>query len=50
MEKRNWENTEYTKIVRITYEDLEWLKKNKGKMSIARKLKEIIKKERHATP
>lgn len=45
-EKRGWEDTDFVQKVRITREDLEYLKRIKGKMSIARQLQEIIKKER----
>ena len=44
MEKRNWENTRYTKQIRITEEDHAWLKKEKGKLTLAGKLEEVIKK------
>lgn len=43
MEKKDWGETEYTERVRITKEDLEWLKKKKGKKTLAGKLQEIIK-------
>lgn len=46
-EKQDWFETEFTKKVRISEEDLEWLKKTKGKQSIARRLKEIIKEKRY---
>ena len=31
MDKQNWEDNEFQKKVRIKEEDLEWLKKTKGK-------------------
>ena len=47
MDKQNWEDNEFQKKVRIKEEDLEWLKKTKGKKTIAIRLEEIIKKERY---
>lgn len=35
MNGKKWENSIYTKIVRISKEDLEFLKDNKEKLSIA---------------
>lgn len=40
--KRDWKQSEYKKLVRITEEDLKWLEANKHKKSRAGKLKEII--------
>ena len=47
MDQTTWEENEFQKKVRITEEDLEWLKKTRGKQTIARRLKEIINKERY---
>lgn len=47
MDKQNWEENEFQKQVRVTEEDLQYLKKIRGKLSIARKLQEIIKRERY---
>lgn len=47
MNQESWEDNEFQKKVRIKEEDLEWLKKTKGKKTIARRLEEIIKKERY---
>ena len=41
-EKRRFEESEYTKLVRVSEEDLEWLKRNKNKLTIAGFLKNII--------
>ena len=40
--KKNWKETEFTRQVRVHLEDLEWLKTNKGKQSIAGFLSEVI--------
>ena len=40
---RDWETTRFTKRIALTEEDLEWIKKNKGKKSAAGFLEEIIK-------
>ncbi len=39
----NSETTEYTKGIRITEEDYDWIRKNKKKKSAAGFLREIIK-------
>lgn len=39
----DYAESEYKKRIRITDEDLEWIKKNKGKKSAAGFLEEIIK-------
>lgn len=44
--ERNWEETIFTKKIRITEEDLEYIRKLKGKGSLAKKLQEIIKKHK----
>jgi len=38
-----YEDNRYDKRIRITNEDLEWIKKNKGKKSAAGFLEEVIK-------
>lgn len=48
MERNDWEESLFTKKIRITEEDLEYIRKLKGKWSLARKLQEIINKERLA--
>jgi hypothetical protein len=42
MANKNWENSEYTKLVRIKADDLEYLKLNKEDMSAAGFLNYII--------
>ena len=49
MEKKDWEDSEFEKKVRISLEDLEFIKKIKKKKSIAGKLKEIINHYRKDT-
>jgi len=44
--KKNWEETQFIHKVRITKEDLDYLKVIKGRQSMARKLQEIINKHR----
>lgn len=44
--KRDWTETEFTHKVRISEEDLNYIKKIKGKKSIAGKISEIINKHR----
>lgn len=46
-EKRDWEDTDFTEKIRISREDLEYVKKIKGKKSLARTLQEIIKKYKY---
>lgn len=38
-----YEDSKFTKLIRLTDEDLEWIKKNKGKKSAAGFLEQIIK-------
>jgi len=38
-----WKDSKYKKLIRITEEDLDWIKENKGKKSGAGFLEEIIK-------
>jgi len=45
-EKRDWEDTDFTEKIRISKDDLEYIKKIKGKKSLARTLQEIISKHR----
>jgi hypothetical protein len=40
--KNYWKNTKYTKLVRIKSDHLSWLRKQKGKKSIAAILEEIL--------
>jgi hypothetical protein len=40
---RDWNTTRFTKRIAITDEDLEWIKKNKGKKSAAGFLEEVIR-------
>jgi hypothetical protein len=42
-EKKNWNESIFSKKIRITEDDLQWVKKTKGKKSIAGRLREIIK-------
>lgn len=42
--KMDWTETEFTHKVRISEEDLNYIKRIRGKTSIARKLNEIINK------
>jgi hypothetical protein len=42
MERNKWEDTNFTEKIRITKSDLEYIRKSKGKKSLAGKLKEII--------
>lgn len=44
--ERTYEEIEFTKKIRITEEDLDYIRKIKGKGSMARKLQEIISKHR----
>lgn len=44
MEKQNWAENEFQKQIRITEEDLNYIKKIRGRTSTARKLQEIIQK------
>ena len=44
----DYTESEYKKRIRITNEDLEWIKKNKGKKSAAGFLEEIIKQYRRS--
>lgn len=46
MERKDWKESLFTKKIRITEEDLEYIRKLKGKGSLARKLQEIISKHR----
>lgn len=46
MEKKDWDDNEFTERIRITKEDRDYIKKIKGKTSMARKLQEIISKHR----
>lgn len=46
MTDKYWEKTEYTKLARVTAEDLEYIKSVKGKGSVAGYLRELIKKDR----
>lgn len=46
-EKRNWENTEFTRQVRISEEDLQYLRKIKKKQTIATVLSDIIYKHKY---
>lgn len=46
MDKQNWEENEFQKQVRLSEEDWKYLKRIKGKTTIARKLQEIINKYR----
>ena len=39
---KNWKNSEYEKLTRIKLPDLDWLKENKGELSIAGYLHYII--------
>jgi predicted CopG family antitoxin len=43
---RDWETTRFTKSIKITEEDYECVKENKGKKSAAGFLKPIIKQYR----
>ena len=43
MANKNWENSEYTKLIRISVPDLEYIKMNKEQLSSAGFLKHIIK-------
>lgn len=43
-EKRDWEDTDFTEKIRISRQDLEFIKRIKGKKSLARTLQEIIQK------
>ena len=43
MEKQNWEENEFQKQVRMSERDWKYLKRIKGKTTIARKLQEIVK-------
>jgi len=45
MNKIIWES-KYKKLIRITIQDYEWLKKNKGSKSLAKFLEEIISKQK----
>ncbi len=47
MEEKNWNESKFSKKVRITDEDLEYLKTIRGKLSIAGKLSEIIGKHKN---
>lgn len=38
----NWETSKYEKVIKITKEDLDWIKENKGKKSAAGFLKQIL--------
>ena len=40
--ENKWKNTNYTELVRIKKEDKQWLKENKGKLSMAGYLHKII--------
>lgn len=40
--RRDWKQSEYTKLIRIKEEDLKWIEMNRHKKSRAGKLKEII--------
>ncbi len=42
MRSKNWEQSEFTKVVRLTEQDYDWIKAVKGKKSAAGFLKEII--------
>lgn len=42
MKNKNWENSEYEKLIRIKVSDLEWIKNNKEDMSAAAFLHFII--------
>lgn len=42
MEKKDWNETEFTEKIRITKEDLEYVRSTKGKKSLAGRLREII--------
>jgi len=42
MERNKWEDTNFTEKIRISKSDLEYIRKSKGKKSLAGKLKEII--------
>ena len=44
----NYDENEYKARIRLTLEDLKWLKENKGKKSAAGFLKEIIKEYKNA--
>lgn len=41
-------DTQYTKLIRLTEEDLDWIKKMKGKKSAAGFLRQVIKEARKA--
>lgn len=43
---KKWKETEFTEKVRISKEDLEFLRNTKGKKTLAGRLREIISKER----
>ena len=43
MRNKQWNESKYTKLIRIKEEDYEWIKQNKGKKSAAGFLEEIIK-------
>lgn len=43
---RDWETTRFTKSIKLTEEDLEWIRENKGKKSAAGFLEFIINKYR----
>lgn len=43
----DFKNSNYTEKIRITEEDLEWIKENKGKKSAAGFLEQIIKQAKN---
>jgi hypothetical protein len=43
MRDKEWNESRFNKRIRVTEDDLEWIKKNKGKKSAAGFLEEIIK-------
>lgn len=46
MKKRSWKKTKFTKRIRISEENLEFLRGSKGRKCMAGKLNEIINKFR----
>ncbi len=44
---KHWLDNEFNTHIRITEDDLNWLKKTKGRLSIARWLHQIINEERY---
>ncbi len=44
MRNKSWEQSDFTKVVRVTEEDYEWLKQHKLKKSLAGFLKHVIAK------